>query len=100
MADNNLLAGTAYLTVDGTRYSLVGETKYSPSKVTRETVKGMDGVHGYKETPVQGSISGKFRDSGSLRVAAFNAMTNGAALGDHVIASLGLTCPTPAQAAS
>ncbi|WP_204377404.1 phage tail tube protein [Aquitalea magnusonii] len=77
MADTtNLLAGTATLTVDGTAYMLEGELKYNVSKVTRETMKGMDGVHGYKETPNAGYISGRFRDTGSLTVAQFNAMTN------------------------
>src|SRR5260363_409760 len=37
---------------------------------------GMDGVHGYKETPHAGFISATLRDAGGLTVADFNAMTN------------------------
>jgi hypothetical protein len=62
--------------VDGTTYMLSADLAYSPSTVRRETITGMDGVHGYKETPVAGYISGTLRDAGSLSVAAFNAMTN------------------------
>ncbi|MCP1290934.1 phage tail tube protein [Chromobacterium sp. S0633] len=77
MADTtNLLAGTATLTVDGTAYMLEGDLSYSVSKVSRETMKGMDGVHGYKETPNAPFIAGTFRDSSGLTVADFNKMTN------------------------
>jgi hypothetical protein len=50
--------------------------KYSPSSVRRETLMGMDGYHGIKETPVAGSISFSGRDSGDLVVAHFNSMRN------------------------
>ncbi len=77
MADNtNRLAGTANLTVDGKNYLLVGDFEYNPSKVTRESLSGMDGVHGYSEKPRPGSISGTLRDSGGLTVADLNDMTN------------------------
>lgn len=77
MADTTRrLAGVCYLTVDGTTYMLSADLAYSPSTVRRETITGMDGVHGYKETPVAGYISGTLRDAGSLSVAAFGAMTN------------------------
>lgn len=64
----NLLAGTAYVTIDGKSYTLVGELGYRVSQGTRETLKGMDGIHGYKETPTEGMIKGAFRDSGTLSV--------------------------------
>jgi len=77
MADTSrLVGGTAYLSVDGQSYLLTGDLKWSPSVVKRETVTGMDGVHGYKETPITGHVSGTFRDTSSLTVADFNAMTN------------------------
>jgi hypothetical protein len=77
MADTSRrLAGVAYITVDGTTYMLAADLTYSPSKVSRETMTGMDGVHGYSEKPKAGFISGTFRDAGSLSVAAFNDMTN------------------------
>jgi len=77
MADTtNRLAGVAYISVDGKNYMLAADATYSVSKVKRETLTGQSGVHGYSETPIPGSISGTFRDAGSLTVADFNAMTN------------------------
>ena len=77
MANNTttstLLAGTASITVAGTTYLLEGSFKYSPSTVKREALVGMDGFHGWKETPVPGSISASLRDTGDLTVADFNA---------------------------
>ena len=75
-ANPNRLAGTAYLSVDGVTYMLAGDFAYSPSKVSRESLVGMDGVHGYSEKPSVGHISGTLRDSGGLRLADINAMSN------------------------
>ena len=72
----NLLAGTASVVANGVNYMLVGDLSYDPSTVKRETKTGQDGVHGYSEMPKAGKIAGTFRDSGSLTVADFNAMTN------------------------
>lgn len=72
----NLLAGTAQITVDGTSYMLEGAVKYNASSTRRETLMGMDGYHGVKETPIPGSISFTGRDSGGLVVANFNHMRN------------------------
>lgn len=77
MADSsNRLAGVCYLTVDGANYMMAGEFSYKVSGVTRETLKGQDGVHGYSEMPVQGYVGGTLRDSGGLSMAALNAMTS------------------------
>ena len=72
----NRLAGTAYLTVDGASYALVGDFEYSPSVVSRESLVGMDRVHGYSEKPNVPHISGSIRDMGNLSVSGLNAMTN------------------------
>lgn len=72
----NRLAGTAYVTVDGISIMVVGDFTYSPSMVTRETLSGMDFVHGYKEKPSPGFISCRVRDSGGTTVADFNEQTN------------------------
>ncbi|KWT89354.1 MULTISPECIES: phage tail tube protein [unclassified Variovorax] len=72
----NRLAGTAYLSVDGNSYMLAGDFEYSPSVVSRETLTGMDTVHGFSEKPQAGHISGTLRDSGGLSVASLNAMDN------------------------
>lgn len=77
MADTTKrLAGTAYFSVDGVSYMLSGDLEYDPSTVTRESLVGQDGVHGYSEKPKTGSISGTLRDAQNITVAAFNAMTN------------------------
>lgn len=73
---SNLIAGTAQVTVDGTTYQLEGGLKYSPSSVKRESMMGMDGFHGWKETPVTGHITMSLRDAGGLAVADFNSMRN------------------------
>lgn len=72
----NFLAGIAYLSIDGTPYNVVGRAGYRVSTITRETQVGMDGVHGFKETPVPGNIVATLRDSGGLTVANLNTMTS------------------------
>jgi len=83
MAASNRLAGTASVTVSGKNYMLVGELSYDPTTVKRESLVGQDAVHGFKETPKTGKISGTFRDSGDLTVADINGMVN-----ETVVASL------------
>lgn len=75
-AQTNRLAGTAYLAIDGVTYSLVGDFEWDPGAVTRESLLGMDGVHGFKEKPKGGKISGTIRDGGGLSVTSFNNMVN------------------------
>lgn len=72
----NRIAGTASVEVDGLTIMVAGKFKYRPSKVKRETLTGMDRVHGYKETPISGLISMDVRDSGGTSVSDFNDMTN------------------------
>ncbi|WP_242183084.1 phage tail tube protein [Sphingomonas sp. CARO-RG-8B-R24-01] len=64
----NLLAGTCYLTLDGKSVSLVGEFAYRPTQTTNETLKGMDGIHGFKSSPEAGMIKGKLRDTGAISI--------------------------------
>lgn len=71
MADNRL-AGTAFVTIDGKNYAIVGEGSYRTNTSTRETLKGQDGVHGYKEMPEPGMISWKGRDSAAVSIQALN----------------------------
>jgi hypothetical protein len=73
---SNLIAGIAQVTVDGATYQLEGSAKYSPSSVKREAMVGQDGFHGWKETPVTGSISMSIRDAGDMTVGSFNTMRN------------------------
>jgi hypothetical protein len=55
---------------------LVGDFEYNPSLVSRESLPGMDGVHGFSEKPNVPHIGGTLRDSGGLSVASINAMSN------------------------
>ena len=73
---SNRLAGTAYVTVDGITVMVAGSFKYSPSRVKRETVMGMDGGHGYKETINAPYIVCQIRDSGGISVSDFNDQTH------------------------
>ncbi len=71
---NRRLAGVTSFTVDGTAYN-VTEFSWSPSIRVRETMTSLSGVDGYSEKPVAGFVAAKFRDSQSIRVADFNALT-------------------------
>lgn len=73
---SNRLAGTAFLTVDGQTYMVAGAFEYCPSTLERETLTGMDSVHGYSEKPTPGFIAATLRDSGGLSVAQINLMRN------------------------
>jgi hypothetical protein len=73
---SNRRAGLASLSIDGNSYDVVSEATYYVNKVKRETLKGQSGVQGYSEMPEAGYIGATIRDSGSLTVASFNAMTS------------------------
>jgi hypothetical protein len=75
MATPERLAGTAFWSVDGTSYRVVGEVEWSPSQVERESLSGMDsGFHGYSEKPVPAFMSVTGRDSRGVSAAAYGAM--------------------------
>jgi hypothetical protein len=73
---NKRLAGIATIAVGGKTYMLAADAAYSPSIVERETLKGMDSVHGFKETPTAPYISATLRDAGDLTVQDFNNMVD------------------------
>lgn len=70
------LGGTAYLSVDGVNVALVGDFEWEPGAIKRETKTGMDGVHGFTESPNPGSISATIRDLQGVSVTALNNLTN------------------------
>jgi hypothetical protein len=74
MAANSPLAGTVNFTLDGKAYNLVGECTYSVGSVTRESLAGMDQIHGFSEKPRAPFIKVKLRDAGGLTVGDFNQM--------------------------
>jgi len=50
------IAGTAYFTIDGQRYSLKGNMTVALGARERETVVGLDNIHGFKEMPAAAFI--------------------------------------------
>jgi Phage tail tube protein len=74
MANCERLAGITGVTIDGSAYMVVSDVTWSPSKWKRETLVGLDSVHGFSEVPMQGSIEATLRDSGSITVGDFNDM--------------------------
>jgi hypothetical protein len=74
MANCERLAGITGLTIDGTAYMVVSDVTWSPGKWKRETLTGLDTVHGYSEVPLQGFIEATLRDSGAIMVGDFATM--------------------------
>lgn len=68
------LAGITSLTIDGSAYLVVSDVTWSPQRWRRETLVGLDSVHGFSEVPMQGYIEATLRDSGDMSVADFNEM--------------------------
>jgi hypothetical protein len=74
MANCERLAGITGFAIDGTAYMVVSDVTWSPSKWKRETLVGLDSVHGFSEVPMQGHIEATLRDSGAITVGDFNNM--------------------------
>jgi hypothetical protein len=53
---------------------VVSDVTWSPARWKRETLVGLDTVHGYSEVPLQGYIEATLRDSGAISVGDFNDM--------------------------
>lgn len=70
------LAGVTSFAIDGTAYQLVGDVMWKPAIRKRETLVGLDGIHGYSETFEAAHISATLRDSAAISMADFNAMTD------------------------
>ncbi len=62
------IAGTASFFLNGASYALRGEFTYQPTVDKRETIVGMDGVHGPKVTPGIGQIKAKLTNMPDLDV--------------------------------
>jgi Phage tail tube protein len=71
-----LLAGTASVTIDGLPYMMQGDLLWSPSTIERETLVGMDGIHGFKETPRACFMEFTLRDADNIIVGAFDGLVN------------------------
>jgi hypothetical protein len=69
-------AGVAYLTIDGDAWDVVGDLSYSAQTVTRETLVGQSGVHGYSEMPKAGFISATLRTRSDATSYSLASKTN------------------------
>jgi Phage tail tube protein len=74
MAACERLAGITGLTIDGNAYMVVSDVTWSPAHWKRETLVGLDAVHGFSEVPIQGFVEATLRDSGDMTVGDFNEM--------------------------
>lgn len=68
------LAGITGVTIDGSAYMVVSDVTWSPVRWRRETLAGLDSIHGFSEVPLQGYIEATLRDAGDLSVEDFNEM--------------------------
>ena len=76
MADRNAIAGTAFISVDGKSYNVIGEGTYAPTGGSRETLTGQSGIHGFKEMSKPGFISWNGRDASGVAIGALQAATD------------------------
>jgi hypothetical protein len=53
---------------------VVSEVTWSPVRWRRETLAGLDAIHGFSEVPLQGYIEATLRDAGDLSIESFNEM--------------------------
>jgi hypothetical protein len=68
------LAGITTLTIDGNPYMVVSDVTWSPVRWRRETLAGLDAIHGFSEVPLQGYIEATLRDAGDMVIESFNEM--------------------------
>ena len=69
-------AGIASITIAGNAYDVVSDAAYNCNVVKRDTLIGQSGVQSFKVMPFAPYIGATLRDSGSMTVASFNAMTS------------------------
>lgn len=69
-------SGTCYFKVDGVQYSLKAGLTIDPLIVTREAVTGLDGVHGFKETPRAPTIAVTLTKDEAARLTTIGRITN------------------------
>lgn len=72
----NALAGTCTVTVDGVSVNVAGSFRYSVGTKQRETLTGMSGIHGFRESWVAPFIEMTIRDSGSLSLEDISGYTD------------------------
>ena len=68
------VAGINGVTIDGVRYAVKGSVTYNLGKHRRESVVGLDGVHGTKKTPQVCFCEATFTDQADLDLEALLTM--------------------------
>lgn len=68
---NRRVGGILFLKVDGEFFQAKGEFTYNINPVKRESVVGVDGVHGFKEEPKVIFVEGAITDSDELDLEGF-----------------------------
>lgn len=76
MSSLHRVAGTSYVKVDAGQLALRGSHTIRPAAFTREGIAGLDGVHGYKETPRIPSIEVEVTLTRDLSVKKVAGLTN------------------------
>jgi hypothetical protein len=70
------IAGVAFLRVDGQQFALKGNMTLSIDPFIREGIAGMDGVHGFKETPQVPHITCDISDIGGMSLQQLRSFCN------------------------
>jgi hypothetical protein len=70
------VAGTAFVKIDGQQVALRGNFKIKPSGVQRESIVGLDGYHGYKETPTVPGFEMDVTDRPEVSIKKLANLTN------------------------
>ena len=70
MPPNQRIGGIINIQVNGVLLDAKGAFEYDLGGVTRETVAGVDGIHGYTEKPKAAFIDGTITDRGNLDLKA------------------------------
>jgi hypothetical protein len=70
------IAGITYINVDGVPLELKGSINVAPGSFSRESVVGLDGVHGYKEIPIVPFVECTITDSAGIDLNAIEKLAN------------------------
>lgn len=76
MSDSKLIAGTAYVFVDGKQHILAGSMTTNIQDNIREGKAGLSGTVGYTETPNIPYIEGSFYNTANLSIEQIAKITN------------------------
>jgi len=76
MPNEQRVAGLMEIQVDGELQNAAGDFEYNLGVVKRDTMVGIDKIHGFKETPQAPFVRGTVRDRKSLDVKNLASIEN------------------------